>query len=147
MIEAQNTKKVILLSPQLAHDANFAANGYVDTAGWGYAEFLLITGTMAAAIGSTAEGTAPFIEECDTSGGSYTAVDDAELAAAIANTGDDKLYQIDVNLTKKHKRYMAVNTPHGGDGDNYLAIICILSRPEIGPASAAERGLAEHIIA
>ncbi len=65
MIHAQNTKKVMLVPPQLKDDGDFANNTYVDTSGWGYAEFLLQVGDsdVAAgdAIGSTAEGTAPFI--------------------------------------------------------------------------------------
>ena len=150
MIEAQNTKKVLLLPPQLKDNGDFAGNTYVDTLGYGYAEFLFITGTIDAAIGSTAEGTAPLIEECDTTDGSYTAVSGAALATAIAATKDDKLKQVDVNLQDgTFKRYMRVQAPHAGDGTTgaNAAIVCILSKPLKGPASAAERGLDEHVIA
>ncbi len=155
LVEAQNTKKVLLLPPQLKDDGDFAGNTYVDTMGWGYAEFILAVGTTdvaaADAIGSTAEATPPVIEECDTAGGAYTEIAAAVLADAIQYNEDDKLFQIDVNLMDKtHKRYMRVKAPHSAAGavnGSNLCIICILSKPNIGPTTAAERGLAEHIIA
>ena len=145
----QNIKRAILLSPQLKDNGDFADNGYIDTVNYGRASFLFITGTCDAAIGSTAEGTAPKIEECDTTDGTYTAVTDAALADAIAATEDDSLFLIDVDLKKSHKRYMRVNAPHSGDGTTgcYLAIIAELFEPIVGPASATERGLAEYISA
>jgi len=155
LVEAQNTKKVLLVPPQLKDDGDFAGNAYVDIRGWGYAEFLLAVGTtdVAAgdAIGSTAEGTAPVIEECDTYDGAYTEISGAVLANAIQHNEDDKLFQIDVNLMDKtHKRYMRIKAPHSAAGavnGSNLCAICILSKPEKGPESATERGLAEHIIA
>lgn len=154
IVDAQNTKKVLLLPPQLKDNGDFAGNTYVDTKGWGYAEFLFAVGTtdVAAgdAIGSTAEGTAPLIEECDTTGGTYTDVSDAALADSVQYDEDDSLFQIDVNLANaSHKRYMQVQAPHSAAGavnGSNLAIVCILSKPEIGPAIASERGLTEHII-
>lgn len=154
LTEAQNTKKVLLLPPQLKDDGDFAGNTYVDTKGWGYAEFILAVGTTdvaaGAAIGSTAEGTAPLIEECDESGGSYTALTGAALADSIAYDEDDSLFQIDVDLVNvSHKRFMRVQAPHSAAGavnGSNLCIICILSKPEIGPVDATGRGLAEHII-
>jgi len=154
MIEIQNMKVGILTPPQLADDGDFAGNAYIDTRGWGHLRVLLITGTTDVAtgnaIGSTAEGTAPFVEECDTVGGAYTAVTDAALADAIQYNEDDKLFAIDIDLTKTHKRYMQVNAPHSAAGavnGSNLAIIGILSRPEIGPKDAAGQGLTEHITA
>lgn len=150
MIEIQNTKTVILLPPQIKNNGDFASNTYVDTAGWGHLRVLFATGviTASAPIGSTAEGTAPKIEECDTSDGSYSDVSDAALADAIADDEDSLLFAIDVDLTKSHKRYMRVQAPHSGDGTPgaNLAIIGILSKPEgNGPADAAGQGLTEHI--
>ena len=51
--------------------------------------FLLNVGTTDAAIGSTDAATPPLIEECDTTGGSYTAVTGAALAAVLGQHGDD----------------------------------------------------------
>ena len=148
MIDIQNSKIGILLSPQLKNDGDFAGNTYVDTAGWGHLRVLLITGTVDITTGSTAEGMAPLVEECDTTDGSYTDVSDAALADSISATEDDSLFAIDIDLTKSHKRYMQVQAPHAGDGTtgNNLAIIGILSKPMgQGPGSAADQGLTEHI--
>jgi hypothetical protein len=155
MIDAQATKKVLLLRPQLKDDGNFANNTYVDTQGWGYAEFLFLVGDtdVAAgdAIGSTAEGTAPYIEQSDSSGSGYSKITDAELADSIQYNEDNSLFQIDVNLAdKSHKRYMRANAPHSAAGaanGSNLAILCILSRPHQAPENAAQRGLTEHIVA
>ncbi len=154
MIEIQNMKVVILTPPQLKDDGDFAGNTYADTINWAHLRALFIVGTtdVAAgdAIGSTAEGTAPFIEECDTVGGAYTAVPDAALADSIQFNEDNKLFAIDIDLTKKHKRYMRVNAPHSAAGavnGSNLAVLGILSRPSIGPKDAAGQGLTEHIAA
>jgi len=152
MIPVQETKTVILTPPQLKDDGDFAGNTYVDTAGWGHLRVLFITGTtdVAAgdAIGSTAEGTAPLVEECDDSGGSYSAVSGAALADSIQYNEDDKLFAIDIDLKKSHKQYMRVQAPHSAAGaanGSNLAIIGILSRPDRGPKDAAGQGLTEHI--
>jgi len=149
MIETQQTKSALLLPPQLKDNGDFAGNTYVDTAGWGHLRVKFLVGTLDAAIGSTAEGTAPYVEECDTTGGTYTAVTGAALADAIAATEDDKIFAIDIDLTKTHKRYMQVNVPHAGDGTNgaNLCIEAVLSRPDgNGPANAAGQGLTELIV-
>jgi len=101
-------------------------------------------------LGSIAEGTAPKVEECDTTGGSYTDVSGAALADAIADDEDGKLFAIDIDLTKSHKRYMQWNALHAGDGTNGVnaCAIAILSRPDgNSPANAAGMGLTEHVVA
>ena len=151
MIEIQNTKVGIMLPPQVKNNDDFDSNTYIDTAGFGHLRILFITGVITASspIGSTAEGTAPLVEECDTVGGSYTVVTDAALADAIADDEDSKIFAIDITLIRSHKRYMRVQAPHSGDGTPgaALAIIGILSKPEIGPVNAGGQGLEEHITA
>jgi len=150
MIDIQNTKTCILLPPELKNNGDFAGNTYLDTAGWGHLRVEFITGTGDTTVGSTAEGTAPLVEQCDTTDGSYTAVTDAALADSISALEDDKLFAIDIDITKSHKRYMRVQAPHAGAGTtgNNLAIIGILSKPiGQGPGSAADQGLTEHIVA
>ncbi|MHC4460922.1 MAG: hypothetical protein ACYS6W_01290 [Planctomycetota bacterium] len=154
MIPIQNTKVVIMLRPQLKDDGDFANNTYVDTRGWNHLRVLFIVGDtdVAAgdAIGSTAEGTAPKVEECDTTGGSYTDVSGAALATPIQYDDDNKQFAIDISLTKTHKRYMRVNAPHSAAGavnGSNLAIEGILSRPAIGPKDTAGQGLEELVTA
>jgi len=150
MIPMQQTKRVLLTPPQLKDNGAFAGNTYVDTMGWGHVEFLFITGTLDIGLGSTTAGAAPKIEECDTSGGSYTDVSGAALADAIGAGEDDSMFAIHVDLAKSHKRYMEVNAPTAGDGTNGVnaTIIAILSKPEgNGPANAGDMGLVELITA
>jgi len=149
-VQANYTK--ILTPPQLKDNGDLAGNTYIDTVQngtqWGHLQILIILGTVDAALGSTAETTAPLVEECDTSDGTYTAVTDAALADAIADDEDDSLFAIDIDLRAAHKRYMRVQAPHSGDGTNGVnaAIIGILSKPQVAPDTAAKRGFAEHII-
>jgi len=95
MIPVQNMKFVTLLQPETKNNGDFTNNTYADTQGWNHLRVLFITGviTASAPIGSTAEGTAPLVEECDTVGGSYTAVTGAALADAIADDEDNKRSQ------------------------------------------------------
>ncbi len=148
MIDMQTMKTVILLRPQLKNNGAFANNTYVDLSEWNYARFLLIVGDTDVIVGSTDTSTPPFVEECDTTGGDYTAVTDAELSAVIGTGDDVKLYAIDLDLTKTHKRYARVNAPTAGDatGAN-LAILCILSRGGKSPLNAAGMGLAALVTA
>jgi hypothetical protein len=136
-----------LTPPQLKDDGDFLNNTYIDTLGLSGLLVLIITGTIDAALGSTAEGTAPLLEECDTTDGNYTAVTGAALADAIADTEDDSIFGIFVNLAKTHKRYMRVQAPHAGNGSAGVnACILTLGFPsDQMPKSAAEMGLAELV--
>lgn len=150
MVPIERCKFVLVLPPISANNANFGGNTYVDTKGWSHVRFLITTGALAAGIGSTAHTTAPLIEECNTSDGSYTAVTSAELADAISDSEDDSMFAIDVDLTKSHKRYMEVQAPDAGAGACLLCIIAILTKKDSGPAfggGATEAGLAELVSA
>jgi hypothetical protein len=136
------------LAPTPKDNGNFDGNGAVDTRGLKELAFLIETGDLAAAVGSTAEGSAVKIEECDTVGGDYTDVTGAALADAIAETEDNSLFYIVVDLKKSHKRFMRVNAPHAGDGsavDSLLSVVAI-GVPDKSPINAEEAGLAELIL-
>ncbi|MCE5184937.1 MAG: hypothetical protein LLF76_02285 [Planctomycetaceae bacterium] len=153
MHESQQTKKVLLIPPQVADGAAFARPAAADCAGVRYAEFLLATGAMDDVIGTTDTATAPQLEECDTNSvtaGDWSVIPDAELAAVIPNTGDDKLYQIDVNFTRAvRKRFVRPKALNAGATTNGAALcaIAILHGLDTGPVTAAERGLAAHVMA
>ena len=149
MIDIQNTKLVNLVYPQLKDDGDLADQTYVDTQGWNHARFVIMLGNTDITLGSTAEGTAPKIEECDTSGGTYTDVSGAALADSCAADEDGGIFAIDVDLTKSHKRYMRFNALHAGDGTTGVnaCAFCILSRPDIGPKNATQQGLTELVAA
>ena len=136
------------LAPTAVDNDDFAGNGAVDTRGLLELAFLIETGDLAAAIGSTAEGTAIKVEECDTEGGSYSDVDGAALADAIADDEDNSQFMIVVDLKKSHKRFMRVQAPHCGDGSATESLISVIAIgvPDKQPADATEAGLAELIL-
>jgi len=138
-----------MLRPQLKNNGAFANNTYVDNSNWNHLRVKFLVGDTDAAVGSTSAATPPLVEECDESGGTYTAVTGAALSAVIADTDDNKAFAIDVDLTKTHKRYMQVKAPtadNGSTGAN-LCIVGVLSRPAIGPKDGAGQGFEELISA
>lgn len=142
----KHLKYGLCLPPQLKDNGDFASNTYFDTAGLSEVLFLIITGVTDTAIGSTAEGTAPKVEECDTTDGTYSDVTSAALADAIADTEDSKIFGIHVDLTKSHKRYMQVDAPHAGDGTTGAnAAIIAIGLPDVAPVNTAQTGLTELI--
>jgi len=147
MIAVQEMKFVNMLYPQLKDAAALDDNNYVDVKGWAHLRVLIQIGNLDIGLGSTAAGNPLKVEECDTAGGSYTDVTDAALADAIAADEDGCLFAIDINLAKTHKRFMRLNAPTAGDGSTGVnaSALGILSRPAIGPKSAADAGLTEHI--
>lgn len=148
MDTTQNEKVTMLLPPQLADNADFANNTYMDIAGAGKAHVELHVGALDAAIGSTDESTPPVLEECDAVDGTYTEISGAVLSAVIGATDDNKIYRIDVPMKSARKRYVRVKAPHAGDGTNgaNLMILGRVSNLDTGPKTAAERGYAEHVI-
>lgn len=151
--EIQASFEKIMLPMQLKDNGDLASNGYIDTCQggvrWGHLRVKIITGTVDAALGSTAEGTAVSVAECDTTDGTYTDITGAALADAIAATEGDSIFAIDIDLQKAHKRYMQVVAPHAGDGTTgvYAMILGQLTKPDVAPTTAAGQGLAEHIVA
>jgi hypothetical protein len=136
----------LLPTDKFKNNGAFGGNTYVDTLGLSAVLFLFDLGTTDVIVGSTDTSHALKIEECDTTGGTYTDVTGAALAAVLASTGDSKLRAIFVDLSKSHKRYMKVNAPTAGNatGAN-LSILAIGFPSDQMPKSAAEMGLAELI--
>jgi hypothetical protein len=139
-------KTVIMVAPQLKNNGAFAGNTYVDAEGGSKLRVEMIVGVTDVIVGSTDTAHAPKIEECDTTGGSYTDVTDAVLAAVIGALDDNKIFAIEVDLRKTHKRYMRVNAPTAGDATG--AYLCILGRvygQRIATGAAAAQGLEELV--
>lgn len=150
MKTVETQKFVLMLPPISANAGAHSGNTYVDTLGWSHLRVLLISGSLGANVGSTASNVAPKVEECDTSGGSYSDVTSAALGSVLTGTTENNmLFAIDIDLTKTHKRYMRVNAPTAGSGACLLSILGILSGKESGSFAGgyAEAGLAEKISA
>jgi len=147
-MNAIETMKSVIMTPmQLADNASFASNTYVDTAGWSHLRVEFHVGAIDIGVGSGGAANALKLEECDTVGGSYTDITDAALADAIAADEDDKIFAIDVDLRKSHKRYVRVNDPQAGDGSTgaYMYVVGRLSNPQAALLTAAAQGLEEWI--
>jgi hypothetical protein len=132
------------VNPQSASTGAFTSNTAVDTQGLLDLVFLIKTGAMAAAVGSTASTNALKVEQCDTVGGSYEDVTDAAMAAAIPNNGDNLMYAIRVNLKKSHMRFMRLNAPTAGAGACLMDVVAI-GVPSTAPQNAADMGLVELV--
>jgi len=147
MIPIQTMKTVTLLKPQLKNNGAFVGNTYVDWGAWNHARILFVVGDTDAAVGSGDAATPPLVEECDTTGGGYTAISGAALSAVIGALDDNKNFAIDLDLRRTRKRYGRVKAPtadNGSTGAN-LTILCILSMGQVGPKNAAEMGLEELV--
>jgi hypothetical protein len=143
----KHIKAGILVPPQLKNNGAADANTYFDCAGLSGVLVLGFVGTTDAALGSTAATTPPYLEECDTTNGSYTKVTGSDLAAVLSATDDNKFFGIFVDRTKSRKRYLEVNAPtlsNGTTGAN-LAIIAIGFPADVFPDTAAKMGLKELI--
>lgn len=139
-------KTVVMVPPQVANDGGFAGNAAVDTRGFTRLRAEFIIGDTDVAVGSGDDSTPPFLEECDTEEGDYTPIEDAELSDVIGAADDGKVFAIDVNLLKAHKRFVRVSEPTAGDSTG--AYMCVLGRlfyPATGWGDAAGQGLEELI--
>jgi len=139
----------LLTYPELKDNGAFTNNTYIDTQGLSAVLILTLVGAIDIGLGSTAASTPPLVEECDTTGGTYTAVTGAALSACPGASDDGKMYGIFVDLTKSHKRYMQVQAPTAGDGTAGVAaaIVAIGFPSDQMPHNAAGMGLAELISA
>lgn len=144
MLKAMKVKQV--LPPELKNNGAFAGLSYVDTLGLGAVMFLFNLGVTDVIVGSGDTATPPLIEECDTTDGDYTAVEDAELSAVLGAGDDGEVNGIFIDLAKTHKRYMRPKAPTAGNstGAN-LQIIALGFPADALPISAAEMGLTELI--
>jgi len=141
----QHLKYGVLVPPQLKDDGDLAGNTYFDMAGMSAVLILGIVGSTDTAIGSTAETTPPYLEECDTPGGTYTKITGSDLAAVSADTDDNKIVGWYIDRSKTRKRYVKINTPHSGNGTigaNFGAIAIGVPEGNV-PITPADCGLKE----
>ena len=138
-----------MVQPELKDNGAFTNKTYFDTQGLSGLLILFIMGQLDIGMGSDAATTPPKLEECDETGGTYSAITAAALSACPVTADDGKMYGIFVDLTKTRKRYIQVDDPVAGDGSAGVAA-CVLGigfPSDVMPRSAAEMGLAELISA
>lgn len=137
-----------LLPPELKDDGSFAGNAYYDMRDKDAVLVLLSAGTVFDAdLGSTAETAPPYLEECDTTDGTYAKITDSDLDAVLA--GDDDATKIVgwfIDRRKTRKGFLRLNAPHSGNGTTgCVASAIAIGLPQIPPVSATAMGLKEFV--
>lgn len=141
----QDTKFVNLVPPVAIKDNTGWTTTEVDTLGYDYATFVINLGATDIAMAALK------LTETDTSGCSGsdvtgaifgTSADIAGTTSALPTAADDgDIFVIEVKLGGSRKRYLDLTATAGnGTTGTYLSGICILSRAENAPRTAAERG-------
>jgi len=136
-----------MVYPELKDAGAFTNNNYFDTLGLSGLLVIFQTGAIDIGFGSDNSTTPPKLEECDETGGTYSAVSGAALSAVIGASDDGKLYGIYVDCSKTHKRYIKVDDPTAGDGTAgvAMAVLGIGFPSDQFPRNAAGMGLTELI--
>jgi len=129
-----NIKIARSISPTRATDNTAQTGQAVDGANFDSVTYVLAVGTLADADMTLAVE----VQECDTSGGSYTAVADADLIgteAGAALTFSDDNEQVKIGYIGKKRYTKLVVTPSGNSGNADIAAIAILGHPRNMPLS------------
>lgn len=146
MVHAQTTKIVPIISPQAIKDnVEFVGSKgstpvQVDTLGFDYAVIRLMLGATDIAMATVK------LWECDTLGGTYTAVSGGAFTTLPSATDDNLVFAWLVNLANR-KRYLEIEViPGDGTTGSYAVAWAELSRAEQMPSTAALRGHAGELV-
>lgn len=135
MIHPQNYKFQQMIRP-VDTGAGTATDVEVDTRGYDYLTVIVQLGNVAANMGNLK------LQESDSSG-SGEADFTGSAWTTPTSSDDNKLYVAFVDL-RKRKRYISIVAT--GTGITLVSACAILSRAEVTPISATERGAAEQLI-
>lgn len=130
LFNAINVKRV--LSPASVSDNTAQVGQVIDRQGYESLTYLIATGSLADA---DATFTA-LLEECDTSGGTYAAVADADLLGteALASptfSDDDKVFKLGYRGNKRYTRLTI--TPAANASAALLCAVAVLGHPNLKP--------------
>jgi hypothetical protein len=129
-----NIKVVRAISPTRVTDNTAQTSQAVDGANFDSVTFVLAVGSLADADMTLAVE----VQECDTSGGSYTAVADADLIGTetgAALTFSDDNEQVKIGYIGKKRYTKLVVTPSGNSGNADLCAVAILGHARNMPLS------------
>lgn len=149
MIDSLNMKRVVVTAPISVNGAS-ATCAPIDTKNFAWLDVYVTFGAMAAAL------TALSLQECDTSGGTYTPIplanfatgtDSSGSAAVLPTTGyAGEIVAFRVDLRGGRKRFIQPVITVGA-GAVLLTCDAFLSRPAALPSSEAGRGVVGEIYA
>jgi hypothetical protein len=136
-----------IVPPQIKDNGAFANNTYFDCDGVEALLVILAMGATDIAMGSTDAATPPYLEECDTAGGTYTKITGSDLSAVIGAGDDDKRYGWFIDRRKTRKRFVRINAPTAGDGTAGVnaAAIVIGFPVQQAPINATQMGLTQLV--
>jgi hypothetical protein len=153
MIPIQN-KLVSVTPPAAIIDNASAACNVVDTLGYRYARYVFYFGAMdiAAVALKVQEADAKTNATTLTSGADITgavfgtSTNDAGIASTLPSaTDDNKFFTVEIDL-RGRKRYLnPVITLGDGAAGTFVAAWCELSRAEITPTTAAQKGVSQNL--
>jgi hypothetical protein len=122
------------IAPIALSDNTAAVGVAIDRQGFGSVTYAIATGTLADADATFTV----LLEEADTSGGSYTAVADADLigteAAASFTFADDAVTRTLGYRGSKRFTKLTI-TPSGNSGSAPIAAVVILGHPTVAPVA------------
>ena len=132
----QGAKSVLALPPQSINgtDTNGTA---IDTAGYSYASIFFLYGA------STVDMEHLEIQECETSGGSYTAISGSAMTVPTS-TDDNKVWQWGINLGGTRMRYLKIRVDPGAAA-TLVGALAILTKGNIDCDTDTERGVAQSL--
>lgn len=137
MIDLQNCKFQKMIVPIDTTGAT-ATDVEVDTLGFDYLTVIVQLGNVAANM------TALKLQESDTTAASEADFTGGAFTAPTAAAGDNDVLVAFVDL-RKRKRFISI-VATAGAGATLISAIGILSRAEVTPTSATERGIDEQLI-
>lgn len=130
-----SVKAIVALAPQSITTDTTTVGEVIDTAGFESVEFVIAAGALADAT------LVPLITECATSGGSYTAVADADLigteaGATLTATGDKDTAKIGYLGAKQFVKLSLVST--SASGANLVGAVALLGDARHATAADAQ---------
>jgi hypothetical protein len=137
MIDMQNVKFQKMIVP-IDNTGATATDVEVDTLGYDYLTVIVQLGNVAANM------TALKLQESDVTGSGEADFTGGAFTAPTAAAGDNDVLVAFVDL-RKRKRFISI-VATAGAGATLISAIGILSRAEVTPTSATERGIDEQLI-
>lgn len=145
MQNLQATKAVLAVYPGAIVDNASWTSQAIDTIDCGTVHWDIMFGAMDIAMAALK------IQECDTSGGSYTDITGADFSVLPATlpsaTADNSVFAVDILKSGGRKRYQKV-VATGGDGSagTYMTALVTLDRVSNAPYDATTRGYSQALI-
>lgn len=136
-IDLQNAKFVLSLAP-ISVNGTAATTTEIDTLGYDYLTLVVQTGSLGATMDELS------ITESDTAGSGHAAVTGGTWTDPVGTTDNNKIYAAFIDL-RKRKRYIKLVADPGASA-SLVSSVGILTRAEVSPTSATERGLGEQLI-